>query len=125
MSRQIGFALLLIALISSIVWMISQYIQPILPYEINGGLVLAFVSIIGTVGFLASFKDTLELMQFWQEHKDRQLLNAKFGRGPYDKATIERSTRNYVRPKCSNLDPAQEKEIRHALVATRKIFSIK
>jgi len=54
----------------------------------------------------------------WVEHRGRRLLNEKFSRGPFDKATIERSTRYYIRPKCSNIDPAQEQEPRHALVAT-------
>ena len=56
----------------------------------------------------------------WEKHKKKKILNAKFRRGPYDKATIQRSTQYYLRPKCSNIDPAQEKEIRHALVATRE-----
>jgi len=56
----------------------------------------------------------------WLEHKNRCLLKEKFGRGPYDRATIEQSARYYIKPKCSNIDPTQEKELRHALVATRE-----
>src|SRR5690606_26339638 len=55
-----------------------------------------------------------------EERKKQKLLQEKFSRGPYDKGTIERSTKYYIWPKCSNLDPAQEPEIRHALMATRE-----
>ncbi|MBC7876698.1 MAG: hypothetical protein H7Y59_05950 [Anaerolineales bacterium] len=48
------------------------------------------------------------------------ILNKKFSMGPYDKATIERSTEHYIRPKCSNIDPAQEQEPRNALVAVKE-----
>src|SRR5215510_9973682 len=59
----------------------------------------------------------------WSERKRRRLLRDNFNRGPYDTQTIERSTRYYIRPKFSNLDPAQEKEIRHALaVAQEDLF---
>jgi hypothetical protein len=60
----------------------------------------------------------------FQEYKSKKILDEAFGQGPYDKATIERSTKYYVRPKCSNIDPAQEAEPRHALMATREdLFS--
>ncbi len=51
-----------------------------------------------------------------REKKDRHLLNEKFSRGPYDESIIERSTRYYIRPRCSNMDPSQEKELRRAPV---------
>ena len=55
--------------------------------------------------------------------RDRRLLSDKFGRGPFDKATIERSTRYYIRPKCANVDPAQEEETRHAAsIVTGDLF---
>lgn len=57
---------------------------------------------------------------FFLERINRQILNEKFGRGPYDKDTIERSTKYYIRPKCTNIDPAQEQEPRHALVAVKE-----
>ncbi|MDD2540502.1 MAG: hypothetical protein PHH28_05580 [Desulfuromonadaceae bacterium] len=38
----------------------------------------------------------------------------------YDQQTIESSTKYFIKPKCSNVDPAQEAEIRHALVATKE-----
>jgi hypothetical protein len=57
------------------------------------------------------------------ERKNQRILRDKFSRGPYDRTTIEQSTRYYVEPKCSNIDPAQEQEIRHALIATKeKLF---
>jgi hypothetical protein len=60
------------------------------------------------------------LLPIIEQHRNERVLNEQFNRGPYDKGTIARSTRYYVRPMCSNIDPAQEKELRHALVATRE-----
>src|SRR5688500_12339068 len=57
------------------------------------------------------------------QRKREVFLNEQLSRGPYDKGTIEQSTRYYINPKCSNIDPAQEQELRHALVATQeKLF---
>jgi hypothetical protein len=56
----------------------------------------------------------------WRQRVDQYTLQEKLGRGPFDKATIGRSTRYYVRPKCTNIDPAHEIELRHALAATRE-----
>ena len=47
-------------------------------------------------------------------------MNQNFHSGPFDRGTIERSTRYFIRPKCSIIDPAQETEIRRALIATRE-----
>ncbi len=55
-----------------------------------------------------------------QEKKARRALIDKFGKGPFDEATIENSTRYFIRSKCSNIDPAREVEIRRALTATRE-----
>jgi hypothetical protein len=70
--------------------------------------------------FIAIGRLWAAIYPIWLEHKNRFLLKEKFSRGPYDKATIEQSSRYYIKPKCSNIDPTQEKELRHALVATRE-----
>lgn len=62
----------------------------------------------------------IALYPTWLEYRSRKILNDNFSSGPYDKATIERSTKYYIRPKCSNIDPSQEEELRHALIATRE-----
>jgi hypothetical protein len=59
------------------------------------------------------------------ERKNRRILSEKFSRGPYDQATIDSATRYYIRPKCSNVDPAKEEEIRRAvIVAKEDLFAI-
>ena len=59
---------------------------------------------------------------FWyptrEKQKDRHLLNKNLGQGPYDTVTIKRLTEHYIRPKFSNIDPTQEKEIGHAPTIT-------
>ena len=46
--------------------------------------------------------------------KQRQLED-EFGSGLYDAATIERSTRYYVEPDCTSVDPAVEAEMRNLM----------
>jgi len=61
----------------------------------------------------------------YRDWRDQRMLQERFSRGPFDRSTIERSTHYYVGPKCSNIDPTQEREPRHALVATREnLFSM-
>src|SRR5215211_8568735 len=78
-----------------------------------------FVSVLSVLAAVAAL--LVAIGQFiypvWSERKKRRLLLEKFSRGPYDNLTIERATRYYIRPKCSNIDPGQEKELRRALVA--------
>lgn len=94
------------------------------PLEINIaviGLILTALGILVTVlSVFVQFVTGMFPLSYLEEKKKQKLLTEKFSRGPYDKATIERSTKYYVYPKCSNIDPAQEQEIRHALVATRE-----
>ncbi len=45
---------------------------------------------------------------------------ARISQGSFDKETILQSTQYYISPKCSNIDPAQEEEVRQALMATRE-----
>src|SRR5215467_6058883 len=81
-----------------------------------------FVAVVGVLVAAAALLIAIGQLIYpvWSEHKRRRLLIDKFSRGPYDKLTIEHSTQHYIRPKCSNIDPGQEKEIRHALAATRE-----
>lgn len=74
--------------------------------------ILALVVAIGTL-FATAYP-------IWLQHRRETILRERFARGPYDLATIQRSTRYYIAPKCSNLDPSQEVEMRHALTATRE-----
>jgi len=60
------------------------------------------------------------LYSTWKEFTDRKILTDKLSRGAYDEETIKQSTKYYISPKCSNIDPAQEEEVRQALMATRE-----
>ncbi len=80
------------------------------------------VAIIGAIFTFAAFivgiaQLWVAIYPVWKEHKNRQILNEDFSRGPYDQATIERATRYYIRPKSLDIDPAQEQELRHVLMA--------
>jgi hypothetical protein len=79
-------------------------------------------------GFIALVTLVMVIIKFLYpiclQRRNKKILEDEFARGPYDRTTIERSTRYYIQPKCSNIDPAQEKEIRHAFIATKEdLFS--
>ena len=120
MARLVGYALLLIAVVTLAVWGISQFVQPILPSSVSNWLVPIAAAFTGAAALIAVFKNSIELSRLWTQSRDQRFLNESLGRTVFDKATIEQATRYYIRPKCSNIDPAQEQEMRHTLVATRE-----
>ena len=87
-------------------------------FQIIVSLITITISLSALV--ISGWRLIIAIYPIWIEHRNEKILKKKFSRGPYDQATIERSTRFYIRPKCTNIDPAQEKEMRHALIATRE-----
>jgi predicted NACHT family NTPase len=85
------------------------------------GVILTILTIfVAIISVIVQVVTGMFPLSYLEDRRKQKLLKEKFSRGPYDKGTIERSTKNYIWPKCSNLDPAQEQEIRHALIATRE-----
>lgn len=77
------------------------------------GCTIAFAALCIGVGRLwATFHP------LWERWRARQILEDRLARGSYDKATIERCTRYYVRSCCANVDPAREQEFRKAAFVT-------
>jgi hypothetical protein len=74
MRRNLSYALLLVALFSFILWLISQFIQPILPKSINESGVLFFAVLLAVLGGLAGLKDTIELVQMFQNRRNQSNL---------------------------------------------------
>ena len=60
--QQVGYALVLVSVLTGITWAISQFIQPILPPNMNNSVILLFAALLAVLGGLAAFKDTLELI---------------------------------------------------------------
>jgi len=69
---------------------------------------------------IGSITPFTRLIAFISEARNRQILLSRVSQGSYDKETILQSTQFYISPKCSNIDPAQEEEVRQALMATRE-----
>ena len=63
MRRYVGYALITIAILTGIVWGVSQFVQPILPAYFNNNLILVLGILIGVVGLLAQLKDVVELFK--------------------------------------------------------------
>lgn len=70
MRRYVSYALIAVALLTIVVWVVSQFIQPILPANTNAGLVLFIAALLGVVGVLGQFKDVVELFRSFGERSN-------------------------------------------------------
>jgi hypothetical protein len=95
-----------------------KHLFPLPENWINTILLLLFFGFLPFI--IKSITPLTKLYSTFKEFKDRKILTEKLSRGAYDKETIQQSTKYYISPKCSNIDPAQEEEIRQALMATRE-----
>ena len=76
--------------------------------------------VFAVLGFVvASGRLWAAIYPIYRQRRDRRLLEENLLAGQFDRETINSSTRFYIEPYCTNLDPSQEEEIRHALVATK------
>ena len=64
----------------------------------------------------------IALWPILQQRRNQRMLEQNFGVDLYDPDTIGRSTRYYVPPNCSSVDPAQEAEIRQVVTTEEKLF---
>jgi hypothetical protein len=125
MKRQIFFALLVVSISTFSLWAINKWVNAFLPWQTNTEALL-FVSIsIGVLAALTGLKNTIDLIGYLRPSQCSDPLTDEMHFGPYTRDTIVSSAHHYIRPKCSNIDPTNEREIRHALVATREdLFDI-
>lgn len=79
-------------------------------------------TIVGAIaGVIAAF------YAFWPYHQQRRrkkLIEKEFGSELYLPEDIERSTRYYIRPNCSSVDPGQEAEMRKVKVTVEPLFEM-
>lgn len=64
MRRYVGLAALFVAVLTVIVWLVSQFIQPILPGSVNSSAILLFAVLLGVAALLGNFKDVTELVRW-------------------------------------------------------------
>lgn len=64
------------------------------------------------------------ICRWWRQRKARKRLEDEFGSEFYSPQVIYNSTRYYVRPKCSGVDPAQEAEIRQVVAPQEDLFDV-
>jgi len=68
------------------------------------------------------FFEFFSFRSYRQQRRTQKLLEKSFGSELYGPETIERSTRYYVPPNCSSVDPAQEVELRRVMPTEEKLF---
>ncbi len=99
---------------------IEQFKQ-LFPLPENWIFSTVILILFGFVPFVV--KSLLPFTRLWSalsEARNQKILMEQLSRGSYDKETIQQSTKYYIIPKCSNIDPAQEEEVRQALMATKE-----
>jgi len=82
--------------------------------------IVAVVSLL--VAMAGAFFEFFGFRSYRQQRRTQKLLEKSFGSELYGPETIERSTRYYIPPNCSSVDPAQEAEIRRVMPTEEKLF---
>jgi len=81
------------------------------------------LTVIGMLAAIAgAFFEFFGFRSYRQQRRTQKLLEKSFGSDLYGPETIERSTRYYVPPNCSSVDPAQEVELRRVMPTEEKLF---
>lgn len=63
-------------------------------------------------------------LPLYQQRRTQKLLEKSFGSELYTPEVIANSTRYYVPPNCSSVDPAQEAEMRQVIATKEKLFEV-
>ncbi len=63
-------------------------------------------------------------LPYHQQRRTQRVLEKSFGSELYTPEVIANSTRYYVPPNCSSVDPGQEAEIRQVKVTKQKLFEM-
>ena len=74
------------------------------------------------VAMAGAFFEYFGFRSYRQQRRTQKLLEKSFGSDLYGPEVIERSTRYYVPPNCSSVDPAQEAELRRVMPTEEKLF---
>jgi len=77
--------------------------------------------VFGALSAVALFHQLLQGIRVW---RSRRILEREFGSDFYLPETIERSTRHYVRPDCSSIDPSDEADLRSLVLSREDLFSV-
>ena len=77
--------------------------------------------VFGVLSAVALFHQLLQGIRVW---RSRRILEREFGSDFYLPETIERSTRYYVRPDCSSIDPSDEADLRSLVLSREDLFSV-
>jgi len=82
--------------------------------------------LIATVAILVGFIGAVlqGYIPLFHQRRNERLLKKSFGSELFTPEVIQRSTRYYVHPDCSNVDPSREAEIRNVVATTEKLFSV-
>ena len=90
------------------------------PQQWTTEIIIAVVGVL--VGMAGAFFEFFGFRSYRQQRRTQKLLEKSFGSELYGPETIERSTRYYLPPNCSSVDPAQEAEMRHVVTTEEKLF---
>lgn len=85
-------------------------------------------NLIAGISALAAIASTiialLALWPDWRQRRINRMLAQSFGADFYSPEVLERSTRYYVPPNCTSVDPSVESEMKNLVVTEEKLFDV-
>jgi len=94
------------------------------PQTLNNVLAAASLLVALLFGIVATVGVCHQLHQAIRAWRVRRLLEREFGADLYLAESIQRSTRYYIQPDCSSVDPADEADLRGLVTSREDLFSV-
>jgi len=100
----------------------TSFLQILLdPRQWTTAAIIAVISVVAAIA--SAIFEYFGFRAYRQQRRTQRVLEKSFGSELYGPKTIERSTRYYVPPNCSSVDPAQEAEMRQVIATEEKLFA--
>ncbi|HVR99438.1 MAG TPA: hypothetical protein VMW27_22640, partial [Thermoanaerobaculia bacterium] len=91
----------------------------------QSGPALDISAIVGIISAIAAALSAgFAFWPLWIQRRTQRLLEAEFGSELYMPEVLDRSTRYYIRPKGSSVDPGTESEMRNVVTAEQDLFEL-
>lgn len=71
MRKYFAYSLFVISFLTIVLWIINEYIRPILPINVSGGAIIFFVSLTTTLGILSGLKSTIDLLEMFSSKRKK------------------------------------------------------
>lgn len=70
MKRYFVFAFIILGVVTILIWLVNKFVRPVLSPELNNEMVFFLAILITVTGFIAGFKDFIELLRMCGKGKN-------------------------------------------------------